>query len=1352
MAIQPPTVADEYGLEEVNDDGISEVTELTDGNQLETQVQEQAAQQQMAQVTPGPSTVEGTQEEEGVNLLEEAASVVGGGAIDAVESVGGFAELTGDTLKTGLNQLFGRPLDQTQNPFSENYKHSDANWLNIPDVIYDKKGNVLWEDSQPKTAIGKFGRGLVEFGILSAGTGFIGGTAFRATAVGQSIMGVGAKGGKTIQFIRKGVKIGSEGAIADLISTSSEHANIMNLATEHIPWAVPIIGNMVAIQPEDNPWEARFKTIVSGAGMNFVAHGIGALYKGFWKAGREKLAGATDEAANAAGNKHAAEEFVKDMQADELAHENLALQEYSEGIGKNRSNPWDEFARKWMGEEYDEYRNKLDNGLDEDAARVQELEDTAKARGEEGGDLWDEENQINSFREADDLGREQGPYTNSDKYTRHESTADGVKDGAFDRHIRESINDAKDGGSGSSYTNIVPENQLRAMARGDQNIYQYIKEVADDLANSAFKVKDNNISWDDVRATIIKQASDTLDIIEGGGDLGKSFREALVDPNDNRFRLYGNGPDNTVLTISPTQKAANVLVMNALGKRVQAIAQGSLTIADGSNISAQAAKVFDNMQVILKENKKMGMMWGLDGKAQQEFVLAPTMLEITNKKLAQIDTELDEYFDALRGLVRNKQWSDLEDLMELHNLSGGSVRTLDHIHEYLKAKIYGGRMDDIHIKGGIRKGLQSTFFNSVLSSWTTPIKAFFGTNMIAIMRPLQAYMGAALMGDPKQMFIASSQMQDMGRAFAESIQMGKHNWDLGVKRKGQTYQGKFDVEADIKSWKDLKRFYENHGSPSEKIAYGALDKVVDFNNSPLVKYSVNAMGAGDAAARTIIGRQYMRQRAATAAWDMKKANSLLSDKDLMKIAIDSEEQFRDQIFKQDVDGKWVVSDKGAGMAGDYAAMTRTLQENFKGFELISNIPGMKAFFPFVRTGFNYLDVTFDHTPLGLFKDKYRDLTNPKGPRNLEKYGIRPEDADYEVALMKGRVAMGTSVTGLAILAALQGRMTGDYPVDKRDRDLWKANNIQPRSFKVGNKYVSYDKIEIFNTLFALTANIAGYSDVLGEKATDQWIKKAAFMTSAVIVDQSMLSGVEDLARLMNPRSAEDLLLKTGSRYFRSHLPYAGLLGQLGDVMDSNQKEANTFWELASKRDVAFKSMLPPKYDILSKDRSGKPLIYGPENPMWRLLNSISPIAVTDIQGDEVKEALFAIRFNLPQEMSTYLGEPLNSVEQSALSRELATGGLRRDLERIIRDPAFKRTLENYKKGQLKESDGWQLKDQVFYSAISRSFRFWKKDAMQRLLANNNELSAKIINRQRKRRLSKTGQTDQIEYLTNEFPK
>ena len=360
--------------------------------------------------------------------------------------------------------------------------------------------------------------------------------------------------------------------------------------------------------------------------------------------------------------------------------------------------------------------------------------------------------------------------------------------------------------------------------------------------------------------------------------------------------------------------------------------------------------------------------------------------------------------------------------------------------------------------------------------------------------------------------------------------------------------------------------------------------------------------------------------------------------------------------------------------------------------------------------------------------------------------------------MEGRMAMGTSIIGLASLAALSGRITGDLPVNKEDRDLWKLNGVKPKSFILPNgTYVSYEKVEIFNTIFSTTANVVGNADLLGEKRTDEWMKKLTYMTAAVVVDQSMLSGVEDLARLMNPQTAEDLLLQTGTRYLRSHLPYAGLMGQIGDVVDSNQKEANSFLELLAKRDAAFKGAIPSKYDILNKDRSGQPLRYGPEQPLHRLFNSMLPLGFTTPEGDEVKETLMALRFNLPETMSTYRGEPLNSLEKSEMSKILSQGNLRKDLERLFKKKGFKRALSEYKTLKLKESDGYKLKDQIFYREVQKIFRHHKALAMQKMLSENAGLSGRLLARNYQKNMGKVGNYSdtaraKIDYLLQEFPK
>ena len=56
------------------------------------------------------------------------------------------------------------------------------------------------------------------------------------------------------------------------------------------------------------------------------------------------------------------------------------------------------------------------------------------------------------------------------------------------------------------------------------------------------------------------------------------------------------------------------------------------------------------------------------------------------------------------------------------------------------------------------------------------------------------------------------------------------------------------------------------------------------------------------------------------------------------------------------------------MAGDEAAMTRKLEGNLGGLEAFSDNPFLRAFFPFVRTGFNALEVAFEHTPLEAYAE------------------------------------------------------------------------------------------------------------------------------------------------------------------------------------------------------------------------------------------------------------------------------------------------------------------------------------------------------------------------------------------------
>jgi len=1278
-----------------------------------------------------------------LQAVQEVGSAIIGGATDAVESVGGFAELTGDTFKTGLNSLFGERTAADQNPFSDQYVSGDGNWLDIPDHLVPENHSGL----------GKIARGFVEFGLLAAATGGVGGYAGGAVKTGHKIYkasraaGLGIKGARSIHFLHKGTVIATEGAIADLVSNSSEAANIANLVNEHAPW-VPF-SEALAIDPEkDDAWTARLKTIASGAGLNVVGHVLTGFIKGSWKAAHAKKAGKSVEESNEIGRVAMDESINNDMLADEDAATQMGIQRWNEGKGVSQANKRDEYLREILEpEEYNRYVDP-DTPLDE----VQALDNLANDLGEASGNPWDSELGMSMNQYNDSRGRTLDPFVNPNKFTNPErSTYRPDTTTPVTTALHQGVQDMKAGGRGVGWSSLVNETQLKRLSGNDATLRQYIIKVADDLAEKLFRNTDSvegiksALNHKDVQALVIKQSADMHGLLEQGGDIAQNLRNYFKGNKENKIVWTHAG--NEVVTGTAEQKVALELLINTLTKKAQGIATGAMDLPKGVTRNRQIEQVFDQMEVAMTEYKKIGYMAGLELEKQGREVLSEVQKLQINKGLSDIKARQRELKEVLVNLANQGKDQTASDLLEMHRLSGGIVTTVDHMYEYLRAQIWGGRINGVDIPKRIRSEMRSVFYNSILSSLKTPVKAIVGTNLISVLRPFQAYLGAAFWGGANrkhEMYLAAAQIDSIGQGLAEGLMMFKHNWDLGVNRQSQSYVGRFDFEKDIQNFKALEPYMSKYGTEFEKGSYGALNTIVDLNNNPWMRYSQNAMGAGDALARTIIGRMEMRMRAARTALE-----SGVDLDDINAWAVKNEEAFRKEIFKKDRHQKWIVSDKAARLAGDEAAMTKALEGHVAGFEQISKITGMRMFFPFVRTGFNALNLTFQHTELVKFSGKWQDIMNGE---NLAKYGIRPEDLGQAQAVMRGRRAMGNSIVMLTAMGAMSGMVTGDWPKDKETRDLWRLNGVQPNSFKFGDTYVSYRDIEPFNTIFAATANVMNYQHLLGEDWRDEAIEKLIWMTSAVIVDKSMLAGVEDLAQIMTAESAGGKLGRVVAKAGRSHLPYAGLLAQIGTVMDANEVEANNMWETIWRRDAIAKSGLHPKYDVLSKDRSGTPYIPPPTNGWLRAFNALSPIAVTFSGDDSVKKGLMEMSFNLPETLATYQGERLSSYERSEMQKYLQMGSLRSELEQLMRPSGrWRKDLNIYKKLNLRNSED-KVTQQRFYQDVHRIFVRAKRRAMAKLKAENPNLARRIELRKRRKAIGATGDYESIEYLLKQFPK
>ena len=1292
----------------------------------------------------------------------ELVGAVLGGGVDAVESIGATGEIIGDTLKTNLNRVFGRPVDATQDPGSPEYMKKDGNWLQVPDQY----------EPENVTNIGKFGRELVEFGLITRWTGALG----RQLGMPR-VAGAGLPGNRAIQFLR----IGADGAIADLITEDSEEGNIANAAQAYVPWLLPDIMNALAVKEEDNVYISRIKTALSGSGFNYIAHALGSFIKATWKAKNylkgKKVTPEVVDKANELANQAYKTDLEDNLKLDEEAATNKAAENFIEGKGTSHSNPLDEFLIENLDEA--QYQKYIDP--DTTLKEIDELEELANQNALKNGDEWvpdraASKNQIESGM----LERQPDPFVNPDLFNDSEKALYRPEPNAAKKAVLESNADVKAGGNGRSSQVIATESYIHAIAMGNKNIETLLREVLEDLGDMYFKKPGNLESYNDMIVAALTRAKpmlDRLDVWAGGKriDLASEYRKMLKNnPGDRRTFTYDTG--ETASTIGPIQRDVNIIVQRSLAELTTNIAKGALDISSDLPIGRQINMLLDAQQVLFIESKKYGMLWSLDGHTMQAGgAWTKKGLKAAKAEDIKVMTEQAKtYFDSLRAMVKAGRYDELRELVELWRLTDGVVTDQKSINEYLLSRLIGGRMPNmkgemVPIKGRIRRELQGHFFNSTLSNPSTPIKSVLFTNMLGILRPIETALGSILphrlllekMGSKKTLFknydsggndfsakqlaVAAAQVESMRTVWSEAIRMAKVDFGLGWNKKNQMYTGKFDLEEDLVNWKASKKIYENHGNPFLRSAYGFVDMSVNVTTHPLMKYSQIIMGAGDTAARVNIGRQHMVREAATEAIERG-----VNVKDLKKVALDTAELFRDKIYKKNRNDEWVIKDQAARLAGDEAALTTSLEENFRGFQLISNIPLLKTVFPYVKPGFNALKVAFQHTPLEVFRNKYVDLV--VHGRNLDHYGIKPQDLPNEIRLIEGRIALGSMLLGIATIRALQGGLTGSMPKDPDERRLWKLNNIQPSSLVFtepdgSKKYVSFQKVEIFNTLLTTVANVVNMQDTLGEAATENMFSKLAFMFGAVIVDNSMLSGVQGLSDMLSTNDSGDAVRRFGARTIRAHFPLAGLSGGLGSMVDAVEKEANTFWEYATRRDLFIKSILKPRYDILSKDRSGKKFVYGPSNPFAKAVRAFLPVAVTDVEGDPIKETLLQIRYPYHTETSILEGETLTSGEASELSRILSTSTtLRPSLERLFNSPHFKQQLELYTSKDLKVSEGFDYR--VLHEGVSKIFETEKRWAKGIMMLNNSDLSERINIRKAKKAALRSGDEERINELIN----
>ena len=141
-------------------------------------------------------------------------------------------------------------------------------------------------------------------------------------------------------------------------------------------------------------------------------------------------------------------------------------------------------------------------------------------------------------------------------------------------------------------------------------------------------------------------------------------------------------------------------------------------------------------------------------------------------------------------------------------------------------------------------------------------------------------------------------------------------------------------------------------------------------------------------------------------------------------------------FKEGFDESGVIAvDKEASRFAKEVTFTKELDGILGKVQQITNeVPIMKQILPFVKTPSNLALQALEMTPLGLVGKNWKHTTG------ASRDAIR-------IAEVRGRVAVGTAILGLASLLSISGSITGGYHPDKNIRRIQQSKGFQPYSIK-----------------------------------------------------------------------------------------------------------------------------------------------------------------------------------------------------------------------------------------------------------------------------------------------------------------
>lgn len=356
-------------------------------------------------------------------------------------------------------------------------------------------------------------------------------------------------------------------------------------------------------------------------------------------------------------------------------------------------------------------------------------------------------------------------------------------------------------------------------------------------------------------------------------------------------------------------------------------------------------------------------------------------------------------------------------------------------------------------------------------------------------------------------------------------------------------------------------------------------------------------------------------------------------------------------------------------AGRYQTFTRELGEAGKAIgQVRSKVPGARIIIPFLRTPVNIVKYAAERTPLAPLMASVRGEIAAGGAR-----------ADMALA----KISLGSMVMAASADYALSGDITGAGPKNPQMRNILRTTGWQPYSIRVGDKYLSYNRLDPIGALIGLSADIAEINGQIEEVDAFDLATASVAAIFNNLTSKTYLSGVAEFFNAASSISSDPGSENKAIRRWLQRFAGSVIPSGVAAVERTFSPELSATYGIIDKiksRLPGYSEDLPPRRNIF-----GEPIVLqgglGPDimSPIYTSFDKKDPIA------DEIVDQQTLLRMPrrvinqqelTPEQYDRYI--ILYSGQDNKFVKKVP---LKKQLDKMFRSSQYKKQTEGQEGGK-----------------------------------------------------------------------